>query len=92
MHTKSLISKEILTNPMEAKIVKLTAKGQISLPTKIQQKCHLKKGDILLLVEEKGTIILKKIKNTEYTNLILQSEKSLKKIWDNKEDEIWDTV
>ena len=89
---EKLINKEFLTNSMETKIVKITAKGQISLPVKIQEACKLKKGDRLLLVEEKGTIILKKIENTEYINLILQSERTLKKIWDNKEDEIWDTV
>jgi len=89
---ESLISKEILTSDMEAKIVKITAKGQISLPVQVQKSCKLNKGDKLLLIEEDGTIILKKIKKSEFTNLILQSERVAKKLWDNKEDEIWDKL
>lgn len=89
---EKLISKEFLTNTMETSIVKVTAKGQITIPMKMQKICKLKKGDQLLLVEEHGTIILKKIKNTEFTALLLQSEKVAKELWDNKEDEIWDTV
>lgn len=92
MHKEKLISKEFLTTSMEAKIVTITTKGQISLPIKIQEACKLKKGDQLLIIEENGTIILKKIKRSEFTNLLFQSEKTLKKLWDNKEDEIWNTV
>ena len=92
MNKERLISKEFLTLNMEAKIVKITAKGQISIPTKVQQACKMKKGDTLLLIEEEGIIMLKKIKKSEFTNIITQSEKVFKKLWDNKEDEIWDKV
>ena len=92
MNKERLISKEFLTLNMEAKIVKITAKGQISIPTKVQQACKMKKGDTLLLIEEEGIIMLKKIKKSEFTNIITQSEKVFKKLWDNKEDKIWDKV
>ncbi|MBI5798191.1 AbrB/MazE/SpoVT family DNA-binding domain-containing protein [Candidatus Woesearchaeota archaeon] len=89
---EKLISKEFLTTSMETSIVKITAKGQIIIPLKMQRICKLKKGDQLLVVEENGAIVLKKIKNTEFATLLLQSEKVAKELWDNKEDEIWDTV
>ncbi len=92
MEKEMFISKKFLTLGMEAKIVKVTSKGQISIPMKIQESCKLKKGDTLLLIEEEGTIILKKIKKSEFSNLILQSERVAKKLWGNKEDEIWDKL
>ena len=74
---------------MEAKIIKVTNKGQISLPILIRNSLNILKGDNLILMKSGDSIILKKIKQDDFRDLLIHSEKSLKKVWDNKEDEIW---
>ncbi len=86
------ISKEVLTQCMEAKIVKITDKGQISIPKTMQNSCHINKGDQVLMVQEGRMIVLKKVKDSEFKPLLKLSEKVAKKLWENKEDEFWDTV
>ena len=36
--------------------------------------------------------IIKKIKKSDFRDLLKHSEKVANKLWNNKEDEIWDTV
>ncbi len=73
--------------------IKVSDKGQVSIPNEIRAKLGISKGDRLLMFEIKGKIILekqdsflKKLNDISYFN-----EKSLEKIWDNQEDEIWNT-
>ena len=58
----------------------------------IRNDFKLNKGSKLLIVEEKGKITIKPIKLDEKHILMLLSETSLKKTWDNKYDERWDDV
>ncbi len=74
---------------METKIIKVTDKGQISLPIVIRNSLNILKGDDLVLMKSGNSIILKKINSDDFKDLLVHSEKSLKKVWDNKEDEIW---
>jgi AbrB family looped-hinge helix DNA binding protein len=74
---------------METKIIKVTNKGQICLPVVIRDSLNISEGDELILTRMNDSIILKKIKQDDFKDLLIHSEKSLKKIWDNKEDEIW---
>lgn len=74
---------------METKIIKVTNKGQISLPVIIRNSLNISEGDELILTRANNSIILKKIKEDDFKDLLIHSEKALKKIWDNKEDEIW---
>jgi AbrB family looped-hinge helix DNA binding protein len=73
-------------------VVTLGAKGQIVIPMKMRRDFRMKKGMKLLLKEDKDKIILKPAKVDEKHLLMLLSESSLKKVWDNPQDERWDDV
>lgn len=48
---------------MEAKIVKVTDKGQISLPTSMRENAGIDKGDELIMLQDDGIIIIEKATN-----------------------------
>ena len=77
------------------KTIKVSDKGQISIPSSVRQKLGIAKGDNLVLFEiegkiliEKQQIISEKIKD-DFKDILHFSEQSLKEVWDNPEDEIW---
>lgn len=82
---------------MHIKTLKLSDKGQISIPKEIRNDMHLKKGDKLLLMTkgeklilQKADFLLKKLEvDKESIGNMMLSEESLKKDWDNKYDERW---
>ena len=82
---------------MELKTIKLSEKGQISIPKDIRKGMHLKKGDKLVLMTkgeqlilQKADAVLKKLGiDEESMGNMLVSEEILKKDWDNKYDERW---
>ena len=92
MKTEKLISKEFLTQDMEAKIVKITDKGQISIPIAMQKSLDVKKGDNLIMIENKNAIILKKLEENEILGWMKLAGPVFKKLWDNKYDKRWDDV
>ena len=81
----------------DLKTVTISQKGQITIPRNLQRKMGIKKGDRFILVARGDNIMLKKspaiIKSIEddFSDIIAISEHSLRKLWLNKEDEIWDT-
>ena len=77
---------------MEAKIIKVTDKGQISLPVRIRNSMDIEKGDKLLVIQNNDSIIIRKVKENDFSDLLKHSEKVAKKLWDNKEDEVWNNV
>lgn len=77
---------------MEAKIIKVTDKGQISLPIGIRDSLNIKQGDELFITKNEDAIVIKKIKREDFSYLLKHSEKVAKKLWYNKEDEVWDNV
>lgn len=72
--------------------MKVTDKGQISIPIAIRESMKIRNGDELILVKTKDSIIMKKIKKSDFKDLLKHSEKVAKKLWDNKEDEVWDSI
>ena len=82
---------------MDIKTIKLSEKGQISIPKDIRKGMHLKKGDKLVLITKGEQLILQKadmmLKNLnidkESIGTMMLSEDTLKKDWDNKYDERW---
>lgn len=82
-------------NELKFKSIRISAKGQITIPSEIQKEMGIKKGDELLLIRKGKKILLEKSENfaekldNEFEDLIYFSEKSLKSIWSNKNDEIW---
>lgn len=77
---------------MEVKIVKVTDRGQISLPVGMRESMQIGEGDHLIMTQSSDSIIMKKIKREDFSDLLRHSEKVAKKLWDNKEDEVWDNV
>ncbi|NQV08296.1 AbrB/MazE/SpoVT family DNA-binding domain-containing protein [Candidatus Woesearchaeota archaeon] len=77
---------------MKAKMVKVTDKGQISLPISFRKTTGIEKGDDLLMLQSENTIIIEKLKESRFRDLLKHSEKVAKKLWSNKEDDIWDNV
>jgi AbrB family looped-hinge helix DNA binding protein len=81
----------------DLKTVTISQKGQITIPRNLQRKMGIKKGDRFILVARGDNIMLKKspaiIKSIEddFSDIIATSEHSLRKLWLNKEDDIWDT-
>ena len=77
---------------METKIIKVTDKGQISLPVRIREILDIGYGDELIVTQNEDFVVIKKIKKDDFSDLLKHSEKVAKKLWDNKEDEIWNNV
>ena len=82
---------------MDIKTIKLSEKGQISIPKDIREGMHLKKGDTLILITKDGQLILQKADillnnlkvDKESIGTMMLSEETLDKDWDNKYDERW---
>ena len=77
---------------METKIIKVTDKGQISIPVEIRKSVGINVGDELIEIRNGETLCLKKIKRDDFRDLLKHSERVASKLWGNKEDEIWDSV
>jgi len=77
------------------KTIKVSDKGQIAIPNVIRESMEIGKGDELILIQIGGKILLEKSQKIsdkikeEFKDLLKFSEQSLKDVWDNKEDEIW---
>ena len=74
---------------METKIIKVTDKGQISIPVEIRNAIGISAGDELIAIRDGESICIRKIKEDDFKDLLKLNEKSLKKIWDNEIDDIW---
>tara|TARA_Y100000310_G_scaffold334233_1_gene413539 strand:+ start:71250 stop:71483 length:234 start_codon:yes stop_codon:yes gene_type:complete len=77
---------------MRAKIVKVTDKGQISIPTTIRDAIKIRRGDELLLLEDGENILIQKVKKSRFKDLLKHAENVAKKLWSNKEDDRWDKI
>ena len=73
-------------------IITVGEKGQIVIPKKMRDELKIIKGTKLIVTEDKDKISIKPIKVDERHLLMLLSETSLKKTWNNKYDERWDDV
>ena len=82
---------------MEMKTVKVSDKGQIAIPRDIRDNIGIERGDELVLFQIGGKILIEKSKivaekmEEDFSDLLKFSEESLKEVWDNKEDDIWNT-
>ncbi|MBI3034650.1 AbrB/MazE/SpoVT family DNA-binding domain-containing protein [Candidatus Woesearchaeota archaeon] len=75
-----------------AEIITLGEKGQIVIPKAIRNIFKIDKGAKLLVSGNNGKITIKPMKLDERHLLMLLSETSLKKTWQNPYDERWDDV
>ena len=78
------------------KKVKVTDKGQISIPVDVQRKIGIVRGDELLLIAKGKRIVLEKaarvaeLLEDEFADLQAVSEVSLRSLWLNNLDAVWD--
>jgi AbrB family looped-hinge helix DNA binding protein len=86
-----------MAQEIKFKTIRISEKGQIAIPVEIQREMGIGKGDELLLIKKGEKIILEKPKKfagtlqDEFEDVEQISEASLKKLWLNKSDEIWNT-
>ncbi len=73
-------------------VITVGEKGQIVIPKKMRDDLKIEKGTKLIVSEDKDKITIKPVKLDEKHILMLLSETSLKKTWDNSYDERWDDV
>jgi len=82
---------------MIIKTIKVSEKGQIAIPQSIREEVGIDKGDDLVIVQDDGKILLEKAKKIsakmrdDFRDLLKFSEKSLKSVWGNKQDDIWNS-
>lgn len=83
------------TSELTFKKVKVSDKGQISIPMDMQKAIGIKKGDELLLVRKGRKIVLEKpegvieLLEDEFADIQSITEASLRRIWLKKEEDIW---
>lgn len=75
------------------KIIKVSDKGQISIPKSIRELVKIKKGDELILFEVDGKILIEKSDKFKenFKDINRFVEKSLESVWNNEEDDIWNS-
>ncbi|MGI0047074.1 MAG: AbrB/MazE/SpoVT family DNA-binding domain-containing protein [Nitrosotalea sp.] len=83
---------------IKIKTVKVSDKGQISIPSDIRKEMKIKKGEELLLVKKGNRLLVEKSSNAskrfagEFNFMLKHTEAVAQKLWNNKEDEIWDKI
>lgn len=77
------------------KTIKVSEKGQIAIPQPIRETLGIERGDELIIIQIDNKILLEKSQKMEqkikddFKDILKFSEKSLKEVWDNKSDDIW---
>ncbi|MGD0177117.1 MAG: AbrB/MazE/SpoVT family DNA-binding domain-containing protein [Candidatus Bathyarchaeia archaeon] len=84
-----------MTAEVTFKKVKVSDKGQISIPVDMQKLIGLKKGDELLLIRKGRKIILEKpdrimqALEDEFEDVRSVTERQLAKLWLRREENVW---
>lgn len=75
--------------------VTVSGKGQISIPQEIRKQLAVEKGSKLVIILKDKKLLIRKVSDISqsmedgFDDMVQHSELSLKKIWDNEEDEVW---
>jgi AbrB family looped-hinge helix DNA binding protein len=96
---KNLINKNNLTVLTMLESVKLSSRGQLVIPERMRKKLGLAKGAIVIIRDEGTRLVLEKedtfTRSLDELRLLQEkkgfhmlAEEQLKKIWDNKQDDI----
>ena len=86
-----------MAQQIKFRTIRISEKGQIAIPVEIQREMGIGKGDELLLIKKGEKLILERPKKfaktlrNEFEDVQRISESTLKKLWLNKSDEIWNT-
>ena len=83
---------------VELRTVTVSEKGQVAIPIDIRRKLNIRKGQRLVLqvsddklLIAKSEAVSRKMKD-DFSWLLRLSESSLKDLWENEEDAIWDSA
>lgn len=77
------------------KTIKVSEKGQIAIPQLIRETLGIERGDELVVIQIDNKILIEKAQKIEkrlqdnFKDILKFSEKSLKEVWSNKKDDIW---
>jgi AbrB family looped-hinge helix DNA binding protein len=77
------------------KTIRVSDKGQIAIPQPMRTTLGIERGDDLIVIQLDNKILLEKAQKVEqnmkddFKDILKFSEQSLKEVWDNKEDDIW---
>ena len=77
------------------KTIRVSEKGQIAIPIEIRERLKIGYGDELVIVQNAEKLLIEKApkvsnKITEdFSDILAYSEKALKEVWDNPQDDIW---
>ncbi|HKZ64061.1 MAG TPA: AbrB/MazE/SpoVT family DNA-binding domain-containing protein [Thermoplasmata archaeon] len=83
---------------MNVRTVRVSEKGQIAIPAKIRRSLGLRKGSTLLLMEDKGRLLVTKAERVgdilvdDFSDLTKHAEATFRELWQNRPDEVWDDV
>ncbi len=84
-----------MTSELTFKKVKVSDKGQISIPVDVQRQVGIRRGDELLLIRKGNKIFLEKseriaqVLEDELDDMQDVAEASLRQLWLKKEEDIW---
>lgn len=82
-------------SPVHIRTIKVSQKGQVSIPTDIRKKMKIKKGDDLVMMVKDSKIVLEKSEDVglllggEFKDVKAITEEGLKKLWLNRHDDAW---
>lgn len=84
---------------MIVKTVKVSAKGQFTIPAEVMRALNLRKGTEIILVQEGERVILKKATSVgkeildDLADFSALGLSSFRELWDNPiDDEVWNDV
>ena len=84
-----------MTSAVEIRTVKVSDKGQVSIPKDIRRNMKIKKGDNLVMMVKGSKIVLEKsekialLLDGEFKDVEAFAEHSLKGVLDNQYDKVW---
>jgi len=82
---------------MLIKTVRVSDKGQIAIPLSVRKNAGIQRGDELVIIQNNGKILLEKAEiasmkiEDDFKDILKFSELALKEVWNNKEDDIWNS-
>lgn len=83
---------------LKFKTIRISAKGQIAIPSDMRREMNIRKGEELLLIKKGGQLLIEKSSKAsrkfvgEFNFMLKNAEHVAKRLWENKEDEIWNNV
>ena len=79
------------SDEVKLRTIKVSQKGQITIPVDIQRDLGIKKGDEVLLVKKgEKPARFKKAIEADFSDITRVAELALRKMWSQSGDDVWD--